>query len=67
MQGTLVQSLVREDPTCLIATKPTLQLLIPCAANTEALEPRAVLQNKKSHSNEKPMHTTKRVAAARGN
>ena len=54
MQGTRVQSLVREDPTCHGATKPRAsqllslcsrarepQLLSPRAATTEACAPRA--------------------------
>ena len=57
MQGTQVQALVREDPTCRGATKPmrhnywayVLQLLKPVH-----LEP--VLRNKRSHRNEKPAH-----------
>ena len=57
MQGTRVQSLVREDPTYRRATKPirhnywacVLQLLKPVR-----LEP--VLRNKRSHRSEKPVH-----------
>ena len=57
MQGTWVQSLAQEDPTCRGATKPVrhncwahvLQLLKPVS-----LEP--VLHNKRSHHNEKPVH-----------
>ena len=57
MQGTRVQALVREDPTCRGATKPVhhnywahvLQLLKPVC-----LEP--MLHNKRSHCNEKPAH-----------
>ena len=55
MQGTRVQPLVQEDPTCRGATKPVhhnywahvLQLLKPVR-----LEP--VLRNKRSHRKEKP-------------
>ena len=55
MQGTQVQALVREDPTCRGATKPmnhnywarAPQLLKPAR-----LEP--VLRNKRSRCNEKP-------------
>ena len=64
MQGTQVQALVQEDPTCRGAAKPVrhnywacaLQLLNPCTTTTEAqcLEP--VLRNKRSHRNEKPVH-----------
>ena len=52
MQGTRVQALVREDPTCRGATKPMChqllslrsrahetQLLSPCATTTEACTP----------------------------
>ena len=60
MQGTRVQALVQEDPTCRGATKPVshnywarvLQLLKP-----ERLEP--MLCNKRSHHNEKPVHCNK--------
>ena len=49
MQGTRVQALVREDPTCRGATKPVHhdywarkpQLLSPRATTTEARVPRA--------------------------
>ena len=56
MQGTQVQALVQEDPTCRGATKPVRhnywacepQLLNPCAATTEARTPRAsALQQEK--------------------
>ena len=40
--GDMVRSLVREDPTCLGASKPVY------------LEP--MLCNKRSHLNEKPLH-----------
>ena len=57
VQGTQVRALVQEDPTCSGATKPAhcnykahvLQLL-----KAARLEP--VLQNKRSHRNEKPTH-----------
>ena len=57
MQGTLVQSLAQEDPTCSGATKPVchdyrahvLQLL-----KSVHLEP--VLCNNRSHHSEKPTH-----------
>ena len=48
MQGTWVQSLVWEDPTCLGATEP------------ECLE--LVLRNKKSHCSEEPMDPNWRAA-----
>ena len=59
-QGTLVQSLVLEDPICHGATQPVcrnhwaqaLQLLKPMC-----LEP--VLLNKRSHHNKKPTHRNK--------
>ena len=52
MQGTRVQSLVWEDPTCLGASAP--QLLRPHAATTEARAPRAraLQQEKPAHRNE---------------
>ena len=40
MQGTQVQSLVQEDPTCCRATEPEPQLLSPNATTTEACAPR---------------------------
>ena len=49
VQGTRVQSLVWEDPTCLGAAKPMHHNYWTCA-----LEP--VLHNKRSHCNEKPVH-----------
>ena len=49
MQGTLVQSLAQEDPTCLWATKSVSQLLKP-----RRLKP--VLCDKRSHCNEESMH-----------
>ena len=60
MQGTWVQALGWEDPTCRGAAKPVrhnywarvLQLLKPVH-----LEP--VLRNKRSHRNEKPAHHNK--------
>ena len=62
MQGTWVQALVWEDPTCRGATKPVrLQLLSLCSRAREPqllkpahLEP--VLHNKRNHCNEKPAH-----------
>ena len=67
MQGTWVQSLVQEDPTCCGATKPAccnywarvLQLLSPRS--------RAHAPNKRSHRNEKPAAPQQRVAPARRN
>ena len=49
MQGTRVQALIREDPTCRGATKPVSQNYEPAL-----LEP--VLRNKRIHHNEKPTH-----------
>ena len=69
MQGTRVQDLVQEDPTCRGATKPVRHnywawALEPASHNYRAhvpqllkptrLEP--VLRNKRSHDNEKPAH-----------
>ena len=69
MQGTQVQALVREDPTCHRATKPVCHnywacVLEPTSHNywahvpqllkSTCLEP--VLCNKRSHRNEKPAH-----------
>ena len=50
MQGTRVQALVREDPTCRGATKPVRHNYW----SLHVLEP--VLRNKRSHCNEKPAH-----------
>ena len=58
MQGTGVQSLVQEDPTCHKATKPMHQLPSQCAATKPAgLEP--VLCNRRSPRNEQPVHCKK--------
>ena len=69
MQGTRVQALAQEDPTCRGATKLVRHnywawALEPASHNYWAhvpqllkpahLEP--VLRNKRSHDNEKPMH-----------
>ena len=69
IQGTQVQSLVREDPTCHGATKPVCRNYWACALEPAShnywacvlqllkpacLEP--VLCNKRSHWNEKPTH-----------
>ena len=69
LQGTWVQALVQEDPTCRGATKPMRHncwgcVLEPVSHNSWAhmpqllkpmrLEP--VLCNKRSHRNEKPVH-----------
>ena len=50
MQGTWVQSLLREDSTSLRATKPRRHN----NGSLRALEP--VLHNKRSHRNEKSEH-----------
>ena len=70
MQGTRVQALVREDPTCCWATKPVRHNYWTCALEPAShnywarvpqllkpalLEP--VLCKKRSHRNEKPMHS----------
>ena len=49
MQGTRVHSLLQEDSTRCGATKPVSQNYSACA-----LEP--TLHNRRSHSNEKPVH-----------
>ena len=69
MQGTRVQALVGEDPTCRGATKPVRHNYWACALeptghNYWAHEPQLlkpthlepVLRNKRSHHNEKPGH-----------
>ena len=68
-QGTQVQALVREDPTCRGATKPVRHnywacALEPVSHNYWAHVPQLlkstclelVLHNKRSHRNEKPAH-----------
>ena len=72
MQGTRVQALVREDPTCCGATKPMCHNYWVCALEPASrnywahvpqllkpthLEP--VLYSKRSHCNEKPVHHNK--------
>ena len=57
MQGTRVQALVREDPTCHRATKPMRHNYwahVPQLLKPVRLEP--MLHNKRSHCSEKPMH-----------
>ena len=69
MQGTEVQALVQEDPTCHRATKPMRHNYWACALEPAShncwarvpqllkpvhLEP--VLCNKRSHRSEKPAH-----------
>ena len=69
MQGTWVQSLVREDPTCHGATKPVHHNYWACtlepmchnywARVSQLLKPThrdPVLRNKRSHHKEKPAH-----------
>ena len=69
MQGTWVQSLVWEDPTCHGAPKPMRHNYWACAVepvshNYWAHEPQLlkpvslepVLRNKRSHRNEEPVH-----------
>ena len=70
MQGTQVQALVREDPTCRGATKPVCHnywagALEPASHNYWACAPqllkptrlKPVLCDKRSHLNEKPAHS----------
>ena len=70
VQGTLVQSLVQEDPTGRGAAETTVpqslcsrarqpQPLSPCAATTEAHAPRACARQQETHRNEKSMHHMK--------
>ena len=57
MQGTRVQALVQEDPTCRRATKPVRHNYWACEPQLlkpVCLEP--VLCNKRSHCSEKPVH-----------
>ena len=61
MQGTLAQSLVPNDSTCLGATKHKYYKYWSLAA----LEP--LLPNKRSRRNEKPAHCSRRGAPARQN
>ena len=69
LQGTQVQALVQEDPTCRGATKPVChnyrahapQLLSLCsrARKPQLLKParlEPLLHNKRSHRSEKPTH-----------
>ena len=69
MQGTQVQALAREDPTCRGATKPVRHNYWACALEPARHNYRAhmpqllkparlepVLRNKRSHRNEKPVH-----------
>ena len=57
VQGTQVQTLVWEDPTCHGATKPMCHNYWACVSQLlkpAHLEP--VLRNKRSHRNAKPTH-----------
>ena len=57
VQGTRVQALVQEDPTCRGATKPASHnywARMPQLLKPVRLEP--VLRNKRSHLSEKPAH-----------
>ena len=69
MQGTRVQALLREDPTCHRATKPVHRnywawALEPASHNYWAHAPQLlkpvhlepVLHNKRNHRNKKPVH-----------
>ena len=75
MQGTWIQSLVWEDPTCLKTTKPLCHNYWACALEPKTqllsqpttppesppvLEP--VLHNKRNHRNEKPAYRNERKA-----
>ena len=54
VQGTWVQSLVWEDPTCCRATKPKCyNYWSPCTKSPQ----HAPQQQKRSHCNEKPSHS----------
>ena len=62
MQGTQVQALVQEDPTCRGATKPMHnywacepQLLSPRATTTEACAPRACVPQQEKPPQRKPV------------
>ena len=61
IQGTRVRALVWEDPTCCRATKPVRHnysgACVPQLLKPARLEP--VLRNKRSHRNEKPVHSNK--------
>ena len=72
MQGTRVQALVWEDPTCRGATKPVRHNYGACALEPTRHNHRAqvpqllkpthlepMLHNKRSHHNEKPVHRNK--------
>ena len=73
MQKACVQILVQEDPKCLGATKPMHHIYWTWAlepGNCKYWSPRtleAMLQNRRSHLNEKPKHCNKRVAPAHCN
>ena len=57
MQGTRVQVLVQEDPTCRGATKPVRHSYwahVPQLLKPLSLEP--LLRNGGSHRNERPTH-----------
>ena len=57
MQGTQIQALVWDDPTCHGATKPMSHNYwahVPQLLKPMRLEP--MLRNKRSHRNEKPAH-----------
>ena len=60
MQGTRVQALVQEDPTCRGATKPVCHNYwahVPELVKRTRLQP--TLHNKRSHCNEKQAHRSK--------
>ena len=73
MQETWVGSLVREDPTCHGVTKPACHnycasMLEPTCHNYRSpITLESVLQNQRSHCNEKPEHGNQTVSPARCN
>ena len=68
MQGTWVQALVWEDPTCRRATKPRVpQLLSLCATTTESRMPRACALQQEKPPQLKACALQQRVAPTRCN
>ena len=75
MQGTRVQALVWEDPTCRGATKPVRHnywarvppLLSPCATTTEAHMPRARAPQQAKPPQREARTLQRRVAPAHRN
>ena len=54
MQGTWVQALVQEDPTCCRAARPVCHSYWAYTLEPTHLEP--VLQDERSHHNGRPAH-----------